>query len=133
MERSRHAGLSTQMKSRVNTVKEKKDKLEGNFSKVISTGSTLLDLAISSGRIRGGGLPGGIFVEIYGPESSGKTAIICEIGGNIQKKGGTCHYYDPEGSTAGFFGVLHFTHLKTKVWLSIYPYYCSCNSLEVKI
>jgi recombination protein RecA len=70
---------------------------KGNFDQVISTGSTLLDLIISGGRVRGGGLPGGIFVEIYGPESSGKTAIICEIGGNIQKAGGEAQYLDPEG------------------------------------
>jgi len=78
-------------------IRTKKKEYDGDFGTVISTGSTLLDLAISAGRIHGGGLPRGIFVEIYGPESSGKTAIICEIGGNIQKKGGECQYHDPEG------------------------------------
>ena len=42
--------------------KEKK-KYDGNTETMISTGSTLLDLAITGGRVRGGGLPGGILVE----------------------------------------------------------------------
>jgi RecA/RadA recombinase len=56
---------------------------------LISTGSTLLDLAISGGRVRGGGIPGGIMVEIFGPSGSGKCVIgetntitnrkLCEI------------------------------------------------------
>ena len=40
---------------------------EGDFSAVISTGSTLLDLDISGGRVRGGGVPKGILMEIFGP------------------------------------------------------------------
>ncbi len=88
--------LSNQVKRRVTNGKTEEDP-KGNFKTVISTGSTLLDLAISGGRVRGGGIPGGIFVEIFGPESSGKTALICEIGGNIQNKGGECQYHDPEG------------------------------------
>ena len=54
-------------------------------------------MIISGRRVRGGGIPTGIFVEIYGPESSGKTALLCEIGGNVQKINGTVRYLDPEG------------------------------------
>ena len=69
---------------------------DGNDSLMISTGSTLLDLAISGGRVRGGGIPGGILVEIFGPESSGKTVFLCEIAGDIQRKGGKVMFRDPE-------------------------------------
>ncbi len=65
-------------------------------SMVISTGSTLLDLAISGSRIRGGGLPGGILVEIFGPPSSGKTALLVEICSSAQAKGGEVLIADPE-------------------------------------
>jgi len=73
------------------------DKLEANFHRTISTGCTLLDLSISGGIKRGGGLPGGVFVEIFGPPSCGKTVMICEIAGNIQRQGGEVDFYDPEG------------------------------------
>jgi RecA/RadA recombinase len=65
-------------------------------SMVISTGSTLLDLAISGSRIRGGGLPGGIIVEIFGPPSSGKTALLVEICSSAQGGGGAVEIADPE-------------------------------------
>lgn len=67
-----------------------------NVKNRISTGSTLLDLAISGGRIRGGGLPGGIMVEVFGPSSCGKTAVIVEIGASVQYKGGDVDFIDPE-------------------------------------
>jgi len=66
------------------------------FDKVISTGSTLLDLAISGTKVNGGGIPGGIVVEIFGPPGSGKTCILAEILGNAQRKGGDIHIDDPE-------------------------------------
>jgi len=69
---------------------------EGDFGEVVSTGSTLLDLAISGGRVRGGGIPGGILMEIYGPSSSGKTALLAELGADVQTAGGTMHFLDPE-------------------------------------
>jgi RecA/RadA recombinase len=65
-------------------------------SMVISTGSTLLDLAISGSRIRGGGLPGGIIVEIFGPPSAGKTALLVEICSSAQAGGGEVLIADPE-------------------------------------
>jgi len=114
MQRVRHSGLSQQMKKKVSSPKEKKEEYDGNFGKVISTGSTLLDLAISGGRIRGGGLPGGIFVEIYGPESSGKTAFLCEIGGNIQSGGGECQYHDPEGRIDNQYAQIYGINIDNK-------------------
>jgi len=62
----------------------------------ISTGSTLLDLAISGGVMPGGGLPGGILVEIFGPPSCGKTVLLTEIAGSVQRQGGEVMFYDPE-------------------------------------
>jgi len=69
---------------------------EGNFEKMVSTGSTALDLAISGGRVRGGGIPAGIMIEIYGPSGKGKTAVLAEIAGSIQAKGGDVLFLDPE-------------------------------------
>lgn len=65
--------------------------------KVISTGSTLLDLAAFGGRVREGGIPGGIMIEIYSEAALGKTALACEICGYAQKDGGQIRFVDPEG------------------------------------
>ena len=78
------------------TKKKKSKRSEISTDLVVSTGCTILDLAISGGRRRGGGVPGGIMVEIYGPSSSGKTTILVEIGASIQYKGGTVDIADPE-------------------------------------
>jgi protein RecA len=93
----KEAPLVTQMRKRVNEdIKEKKE-LDGQFTgNNTSTGSTLLDLAISGGRVRGGGLPGGVLVEIFGPSGSGKTVLLSEIAGDIQRKGGEVKFHDPE-------------------------------------
>ncbi|HVC36158.1 MAG TPA: recombinase RecA [Candidatus Dormibacteraeota bacterium] len=56
----------------------------------ISTGSLSLDLAL------GGGLPKGRVVEIYGPESSGKTTLALHAIAEIQKNGGTAAFIDAE-------------------------------------
>lgn len=70
---------------------------DGDFTRgVISTGSTLLDLAISANRVHGGGIPAGVILEIYGPSSSGKTAVLAEIGASAKAKGGVVMYDDPE-------------------------------------
>lgn len=69
---------------------------KGNLKKLTSTGSTLLDLAISGGVSEKGGIPSGIFVEVFGPSGSGKTVLLCEIAGNIQRKGGELMFHDPE-------------------------------------
>jgi recombination protein RecA len=88
--------LSDQVKKHsTESIKEEKE-FKGNFKTMISTGSTLLDLAISGGIIRNGGIPGGIFVEIFGPSGSGKTVLACEIAGDGQRKGGDVHFDDPE-------------------------------------
>ena len=64
---------------------------------VVSTGSTLLDLAISGKRRRGGGVPGGILMEIFGRSQSGKTAVMAEILASVQSHGGETDVEDPEG------------------------------------
>ena len=88
--------ISTQIKN--NTEKEiiPPKEYDGDFGTVISTGSTLLDLAISGSRVRGGGLPGGILVEIFGPSGAGKTVLLCEIAGAVQRQGGQVMFRDPE-------------------------------------
>lgn len=69
---------------------------KGDFGTVVSTGSTLLDLAISGGRVRGGGIPSGILLEIYGPSGNGKTSILAEMCAYAQAKKGNVKFLDPE-------------------------------------
>lgn len=57
----------------------------------ISTGSLGLDIALGIG-----GLPKGRIIEIYGPESSGKTTLALQVIAECQKKGGTCAFVDAE-------------------------------------
>lgn len=57
----------------------------------ISTGSLGLDIALGIG-----GLPKGRIVEIYGPESSGKTTLTLQVIAECQKAGGTCAFVDAE-------------------------------------
>ncbi|HEX7648398.1 MAG TPA: recombinase RecA, partial [Noviherbaspirillum sp.] len=58
---------------------------------VVSTGSLGLDIALGVG-----GLPRGRVVEIYGPESSGKTTLTLQAIAEMQKLGGTCAFIDAE-------------------------------------
>ncbi|WP_244407193.1 recombinase RecA [Roseomonas fluvialis] len=58
---------------------------------VVSSGSLGLDLALGIG-----GLPKGRIIEIYGPESSGKTTLALHVIAEAQKKGGTCAFVDAE-------------------------------------
>ena len=58
---------------------------------VVSTGSLSLDIALGIG-----GLPRGRIVEIYGPESSGKTTLALHAIAEAQKNGGTCAFVDAE-------------------------------------
>ena len=58
---------------------------------VVSTGSLGLDVALGVG-----GLPRGRVIEIYGPESSGKTTLTLQAIAEMQKAGGTCAFIDAE-------------------------------------
>ena len=58
---------------------------------VVSTGSLGLDIALGVG-----GLPRGRVVEIYGPESSGKTTLTLQVIAEMQRVGGTCAFIDAE-------------------------------------
>jgi recombination protein RecA len=58
---------------------------------VVSTGSLGLDIALGIG-----GLPKGRVIEIYGPESSGKTTLALHVIASSQKAGGTCAFIDAE-------------------------------------
>ena len=57
----------------------------------IPSGSLGLDLALGIG-----GLPRGRIVEIYGPESSGKTTLALHVIAEAQRRGGTCAFIDAE-------------------------------------
>ena len=60
-------------------------------TEVVSTGSLGLDIALGIG-----GLPRGRVIEIYGPESSGKTTLALHVVAEAQKAGGTCAFIDAE-------------------------------------
>ena len=57
----------------------------------VSTGSLSLDLALGIG-----GLPKGRIIEVYGPESSGKTTLALQVVAEAQKSGGICAFVDAE-------------------------------------
>ena len=63
----------------------------GVAADAVSTGSLGLDIALGIG-----GLPRGRIVEVYGPESSGKTTLALHVVAEIQKKGGVAAYVDAE-------------------------------------
>jgi recombination protein RecA len=67
------------------------DSTIGQDIQAISTGSLGLDIALGIG-----GLPRGRIVEIYGPESSGKTTLTLQVIAECQKTGGTCAFIDAE-------------------------------------
>ncbi|MDR1067443.1 MAG: recombinase RecA [Clostridiales bacterium] len=66
------------------------DSIYGNVS-VIPTGAISLDIALGVG-----GIPRGRIIEVYGPESSGKTTIALHIVAEAQERGGICGYVDAE-------------------------------------
>src|SRR5471030_382499 len=63
----------------------------GLATDAVSTGSLGLDIALGIG-----GLPRGRVVEIYGPESSGKTTLALHVVAEAQRAGGTCAFIDAE-------------------------------------
>ena len=63
----------------------------GKDIQAISTGSLGLDIALGIG-----GLPRARVVEVYGPESSGKTTLTLSVIAQAQKLGGTCAFIDAE-------------------------------------
>ena len=67
------------------------DAQAGQSIESVSTGSLGLDIALGIG-----GLPRGRVVEIYGPESSGKTTLTLSVISEAQKAGGTCAFIDAE-------------------------------------
>ena len=67
------------------------DNLEPQNIEVCPTGSLSLDLALGVG-----GLPKGRIIEIFGPESSGKTTLSLQVIAEVQKTGGTCAFIDAE-------------------------------------
>src|SRR3954462_16044110 len=73
-------------------------------TQVVPTGSLGLDIALGCG-----GLPRGRVVEIYGPESSGKTTLCLQVVAQVQKQGGVAAYIDAENALdpvyAGKLGV----------------------------
>lgn len=89
-----------------------------SFEDTLSTGSTLLDLAISGRRIRGGGIPGGIMAEVFGEESTGKTAILAEVGASTtskeRKAKGEVVIQDPEGRFDAMYKQIYGLPLKAK-------------------
>lgn len=67
------------------------DKKNNDDVETISTGSISLDIALGIG-----GLPKGRIIEIYGPESSGKTTLTLHVIAEAQKNGGSCAFIDAE-------------------------------------
>ena len=86
---------------------------------VISTGSIGLDIALGIG-----GLPKGRVIEIYGPESSGKTTVATHVIAEAQKKGGICAIIDAEHAFDSAYPSYRFHH-KTAVLVR-----CSPNCLN---
>jgi len=112
MERTIKEPLSTQMKRNSKEKIKKEKEYDGDFGTIISTGSTLLNLAISGGRVRGGGLPGGILVEAFGPSGSGKTVLLSEIAGGVQRQDGDIMFADPEARLNKQFAAMFGLDLK---------------------
>ena len=63
----------------------------GDVIEAVSTGSLGLDIALGIG-----GLPRGRVIEVYGPESSGKTTLTLQVIANVQRNGGTAAFVDAE-------------------------------------
>ncbi len=100
---SRHRTVDPRRQAALNTALEQVERSFGKGSamrlgdkphqnvEVISTGSLALDMALGIG-----GLPRGRIVEIYGPESSGKTTLALHVVANAQRNGGVAAFIDAE-------------------------------------
>jgi len=106
--------LSTQMKHKAAVPVKKKKEWIGNFNTLTSTGSTLLDLSISGKRKRGGKIPGGVLIEAFGPSQSGKTALLCETAGHIERNGGENQFHDPESRLDSEFADIYGMNIEKK-------------------
>jgi len=89
---------------------------EFRFDKVISTGSTLTDLAISGRRVRGGGIPGGVLGEFFGPSGGGKTTLLTSCCSSAQRKGGKARVRDPESRLDQEFAAIHGMNISDSVF-----------------
>lgn len=84
------------------------------MTRLISTGSTLLDLAISGKATKKGGVPGGIIMEVYGPSGAGKTAVLVSMTASSQSKGGASKFLDPEARLNQEYSKIYGMTLKRK-------------------
>jgi len=115
--------LSDQVEKKVTQKKKEPDKRkiaqppEGNFKKMVSFRSTLLDLAISGGKIRGGGVPSSVIIELYGLTSIGKTALLLSLASDIENKGGEAPFQEPEARLSeGFAEVFGYNVNRNKIY-----------------
>lgn len=107
------AATETSSKEKLKVLQLAIDKIEKTYGKgtimrmgdeaiepmeAISTGSISLDIALGIG-----GLPKGRVIEIYGPESSGKTTLAIHAIANVQKNGGTAAFIDAEHAFDRFY------------------------------
>jgi RecA/RadA recombinase len=99
--------MKKQLKDSVKTPVKEKKKRKGTTDIMISTGSTTLDLAISGGRVRGGGVPLGILMEVRGLSGLGKSTLLCEMGGDVLRKKGKIGYDDNEGRITNNFANIY--------------------------
>jgi len=84
------------------------------MTRLLSTGSTLLDLAISGKVTKYGGVPGGIIMEVYGPSGAGKTAVLTSLTASGQSKGGAAKFLDPEARLNQEYSRIYGMKLKSK-------------------
>ena len=80
----------------------------------VSTGSLSLDLALGIG-----GLPKGRIIEVYGPESSGKTTLALQVVAEAQKSGGICAFVDAEHALATFVSFVLTASSKSNLFLAV--------------
>ena len=92
----------------VGRVKRKERQDEDLYmDELLSTQSTGLDLAISGGVSRYGGIPGGIMVEVFGPPGWGKTVLLIEILSSAMLREGRVLFVDPEGRLNKAYAAVH--------------------------